>query len=118
MRTNLTRNLASALAALWCEHKTVRREYALLISKGDRKLALRLCRAPENDAHFSECVRLERQLIKAERLYAFRLVRYGVRVGEIIDDLDRLLKKGIAPKARPVAARGNVNRTQRPSQGR
>ena len=110
MRTNLTRNLASALAALWCEHKTVRREYALLISKGNRKLARRLCRAPENDAHFSECVRLERQLIKAERLNAFRLVRYGVRVGEIIDDLDRLLKKGIAPKARPVAARRNVNR--------
>lgn len=118
MRTNLTRHLASALAALWFEHKTVRREYAFLISKGDRKLARRLCHAVENDAHFSECTRLERRLRKVERLYAFRLVRYGVRVGEIIDDLDRLLEKGIAPKAWPVGARRDANRAYRPSQGR
>lgn len=95
MRTNLTRNLASALAALWCEHKTVRREYALLISKGDRKLARRLYQSPESDAHFSECVGLERHLSKPDRLYAVRLVKYGLRVGEIIDEVDRLLKRGI-----------------------
>jgi hypothetical protein len=95
VRTNLTRHLASALAALWFEHKTVRREYAFLISKGDRKLARRLHQARENDAHFSECVELERQLSKSDRLYAVRLVKYGLRVGEIIDEIDRLLKRGI-----------------------
>ena len=95
MRTNLTRHLASALAALWFEHKTVRREYSLLISKGDRKLARRLCRACENNAHFSECIALERKLTKPDRLYAVRLVKYGLRVGEIIDEADRLMKRGI-----------------------
>jgi hypothetical protein len=95
VRTSLTRHLASALAALWFEHKTVRREYAFLISKDDRKLARRLYQAPENDAHFSECFELERQLSKSDRLYAVRLVKYGLRVGEIIDEVDRLLKQGI-----------------------
>lgn len=95
MRTNLTRHLASALAALWFEHKTVRREYSLLISKGDRKLARRLCRARENNSHFSESIELERKLAKPDRLYAVRLVRYGLRVGEIIDEIDRLMKRGI-----------------------
>jgi hypothetical protein len=95
MRTNLTRHLASSLAALWCEHKTVRREYALLISKGDRNLARRLYRASENDAHLTECIELERQLSKSDRLYAVRLVKYGLRVGEIIDEVDRSLKPGI-----------------------
>jgi hypothetical protein len=95
VRTNLTRHLASALAALWFEHKTVRREYGFLISKGDGKLARRLHQARENDAHFSKCVELERQLSKSDRLYAVRLVKYGLRVGEIIDEIDRLLKRGI-----------------------
>ena len=95
MRTNLTRHLASALAVLWFEHGSVRREYAFLISKGDGKLARRLYQAPENDAHFSECIELERQLNKSDRLYAERLVKYGLRVGEIIDEVDRLLKRGI-----------------------
>jgi hypothetical protein len=95
MRTNLTRHLASALAALWFEHRTVRREYSLLISKGDRKLARRLCRARENNAHLSECIELERKLTKSDRLYAVRIVKYGLRVGEIIDEVDRLMKRGI-----------------------
>jgi hypothetical protein len=95
VRTNLTRNLASAFASLWHEHKTVRREYAFLISKGERTLARRLYQARENDAHFSECIGLERQLSKSDRLYAVRLVRYGLRVGEIIDEVDRLLRRGI-----------------------
>jgi hypothetical protein len=96
MKTNLTRHLASALAALWFEHKTVRREYAFLIAKGDRKLARRLSRAPENDAHFSECIELERQLNTPQRLYPVRLAKYGRRVGEIIDDVERLLKRGVS----------------------
>lgn len=95
MRTNLTRHLASALAALWFEHKAVRREYAFLISRGDRKLARRLFRAKHNDAHFTECIDLERKLKEADRRYAFRLTRYGVKVGEIIDEIDRLLKRGV-----------------------
>ena len=95
MRTNLTRHLASALAALSFEQKTVRREYAFLISKGDRKLARRLYRAEHNDTHFTECIDLERKLKKAERRYAFRLTRYGVKVGELIDEMDRLLKRGV-----------------------
>ena len=95
MRTNLTRHLASALAALWFEHKTIRREYTVLISRGDQKLARRLYRAEQNDAHFSECVGLERRLGKADRRYALRLTRYGVRVGAIIDELERLLNRGV-----------------------
>ncbi len=95
MRTNLTRHLASALAALWFEHKTVRREYSLLISKGDSKVVRRLCRARENNAHLSECIELERKLTKSDRLYAVRIVKYGLRVGEIIDEVDRLMKRGI-----------------------
>jgi hypothetical protein len=98
MRTNLTRHLTSALAALWFEHKTVRREYIFLISKGDRKLARRLYRAKQNDAHFTECNDLERKLKKADRRYAVRLNRYGLRVGEIIDDIDRLQKWKILPQ--------------------
>jgi hypothetical protein len=98
MRTNLTRHLASALAALWFEHKTIRREYSFLISKGDRKLARRLCRARENDFHFSECIELERKLNKANRRYAVSLNRYGLKVGEIIDEMDRLLKRGVRRK--------------------
>jgi hypothetical protein len=89
------RHLASAFAALWFEHKTVRREYTLLIAKGDRKLARRLYRAPENDAHFSECVDLEKLLKNADRQFAIRLTRYGRKVGEIIDEVDRLLKRSI-----------------------
>lgn len=95
MRTNLTRHLASALAALWFEHKTIRREYTVLISRGDQMLARRLYRAAQNDAHFTECVGLERRLGKADRRYAFRLTRYGVKIGEIIDEMDRLLKRGV-----------------------
>jgi len=95
MRTNLTRHLASALAALWIEHKTVRREYSLLISRGNRKLARRLYRARVNNAHFSESIELERKLNKADRRYAFRLTKYGVGVAQIIDEIDRLLKRGI-----------------------
>jgi hypothetical protein len=95
MKTNLTRHLASALAALWFEHKTVRREYAVLISRGDKKLARRLYRAEQNDSHFTECVGLERRLGKADRRYAFRLTRYGVRVGAIINELELLLKRGV-----------------------
>jgi hypothetical protein len=98
MRTNLTRHLASALAALWIEHKTVRREYSFLISKGDRNLARRLYRARENDAHFSECIELERTLDKADRRYAVSLNRYGLKVGEIIEGMDRLLKRGVRRK--------------------
>ena len=92
MKTNLQRHLASALAALWFEHKTVRREYTRLVSKGDEKLARRLYRAKENDAHFSECIELEGKLRKADRHHASQLNRYGLRVGEIIDEIDRLLK--------------------------
>ena len=95
MRTNLTRHLASALAALWFEHKTVRREYTRLIARRDKKLARRLYRASENDAHFTECVELEQQLSKPDRRYAMRLVKYGLQVGEIIDEVDRLMKRGI-----------------------
>jgi len=95
MRTNLTRHLASSLAALWCEHKTVRREYAFLISKGDRNLARHLYRASENDAHLTECIELERQLSKPDRRYAVHLVKYGLRIGEIIDEVGRLMKRGI-----------------------
>ncbi len=95
MKTNLTRHLASALAALWFEHKTVRREYAVLVSRGDKKLARRLCLAEQNDAHFAECVGLERRLGKADRRYAFRLTRYGVRIGAVIDELERLLNRGV-----------------------
>jgi hypothetical protein len=95
MRTNLTRHLASSLTALWCEQKTVRREYAFLISKGDRNLARRLYRASESDAHFAECIELERQLSKPDRRYAVRLVKYGLGIGEIIDEADRLMKRGI-----------------------
>lgn len=95
MRTNLTRHLASALAALWFEHKTIRREYTRLISNGDSKLARRLYRAKQDDAHYSECNRLERKLRKADRHYAFRLTRYGVRVGSIIDEIERLLNRGV-----------------------
>lgn len=98
MRTNLTRHLASALAALWLEHRAVRREYAFLISKGDGKLARRLYSAAENDDHFSECIEIEQQLTNPTRRYAVRLVRYGVRVGGIIDELERLLKAGIRPR--------------------
>jgi hypothetical protein len=98
MRTHLTRHLASALAALWFEHKTVRREYSLLISRGDRKLARRLYRTRENNAHFSECIELERRLNKVDRRYAVSLNRYGLKVGEIIDEMDRLLKRGIRRK--------------------
>jgi hypothetical protein len=98
MRTNLTRHLASALAALWFEHKTVRREYSLLISRGNRKLARRLYRARVNNAHFSACIELERILNKADRRYAVRLNRYGLKVGEIIDEMDRLLKRGVRRK--------------------
>lgn len=95
MRTNLTRHLASALAALWFEHRTIRLEYTRLISKGDKKLARRLYQAKQDDAHYSECNNLERKLRKADRLYAFRLTRYGVRVGAIIDAIERLLNRGI-----------------------
>ena len=111
MRTNLTRNLASALTALWFEHKTVRRDYTLLISKGDRNLARRLYRAPENNAHFSECIELERKLNKSDRLYAVRLVKYGLRVGEIIDELDRLMKRGIHRVSKRSLKSGWVKRT-------
>jgi hypothetical protein len=95
MRTNLTRHLASALAALWFEHKTIRREYTRLISKGDKKLARRLYRAKQDDAHYSECNDLERKLREADRRYAIRLTRYGVRVGTIIDEIERLLNRGV-----------------------
>lgn len=95
MRTNLTRNLASALAALWFEHKAIRLEYTRLISKGDTKLARRLYRAKQDDAHYRECIDLERKLRKADRRYAFRLTRYGVRVGTIIDEMERLLNRGV-----------------------
>jgi hypothetical protein len=95
MRTNLTRHLASSLAALWSEHKTVRREYAFLISKGDSNLARHLYRASENDAHLTECIELEQQLSKPDRQYAVRLVKYGLRIGEIIDEVGRLMKRGI-----------------------
>ena len=98
MRTNLPRHLASALAALWIEHKTVRREYSLLISSGNRKLARRLYRARVNNAHFSECIELERKLNKADRRYAVSLNRYGLKVGEIIDEMDQLLKLGVRRK--------------------
>lgn len=94
-KINLLRNLASAQASLWFEHDAIRKEYAQIIAHGDRKLARRLYRAKQNDAHFTECIDLERKLKKADRRYAFRLTRYGVRVGEIIDEIDRLLKKGV-----------------------
>lgn len=94
-KTHLLRNLASAQASLWFEHDAVRKEYAHLIAQGDRKLARRLFRAKQNDAHFTECIELERKLRKADRRYAFRLTRYGVKVGNIIDEIDRLLKRGV-----------------------
>jgi len=95
-RTNLTRHSPSSLAALWCEHKTVRREYAFLTSKGDRNLARRLYRASESDAHFTECNRT-RTTTQASLTGGTRCAwsSMALESGEIIDEVDRLMKRGI-----------------------
>jgi hypothetical protein len=98
MRTNLTRHLAAAQAALWFEHDTVRREYTRLLAQGNHKLARRLYQARHNDAHFTECIALERKLKKSDRRYAVSLNRYGLRVWEIIVVIDRLKRRTLRGK--------------------
>ena|ERR1051326_62298 len=70
----------------------LRLRYTQLLAQGNRNLARRLYRATQNGAHFTQCIDLERKLKKTDRRYAVRLNRYGLSVGELSDEIDRLLK--------------------------
>jgi len=88
-------HLASAQAALRLEDDTVRREYAWLLARGNRKLARVLYRANRDEAHYKGGIELERRLKESDKRYAVRLIRYGLKVREIVGEVDGLLKMGI-----------------------
>lgn len=89
------RHLASAQAALRLEHDALRREYARLLARGNRKLARELYRASRDETHYKGAIELERRLKESDKRYAVRLIRYGLKVREIVGEVDGLLKLGI-----------------------